>query len=733
MTFPIGNTRSTMGFVKTQDELETTENTSLISHVAEEALTTSSQASSDSSSALDRSTLTTSAFISEAGDAAMAACSAALSTIDTSLEHIYVAMGEIRKSSSSQTELISYLDYIKEQAAEANPLYRRFNGVFDQRPVSSGAEIFCRDSIITTRPRASMECLDDISIETLPEPTPKAPHEWRSQLFTFFIELLREDLSSGALTGGRTQKTFEILTEGLGEEEVEGLKGMILTSDFYSQEGMFKLCDVMRNTAVVTSAPRLTTLFDFFQGRSESITPETLNELVSLLGDTLHLNIPENLKVFLKALTNLYSATHPSGVAPAAVAVSIFSLVVSALQSDTARRAAQYVYDASAESCAGNCGCAGCGCADGAGGCGSFGDMFCGLFSRGFNLNRDKVTPSKYKKLEDEYTPSVVLVALNNLGVNNVDLLAGEPVTLPSLSEIRAECARCADNMTRILSNKTKEMWGEAAENYPAILGNDQFRSAIVSGLSNKRIPVSEEHLMDNVMVDCSWGSKGFLSSHEPFNSRRLVHSLTTMIIIDPRTDAGNQLGGLRASGAITSVGRILTELVKEKGKLLLTSEELMTLVCIVLAERGIAVADAEASQDTFIFNDEELQDLFVHVEANRIRLEKAQPMNIREGVNTAVFYNMLMNTPRSSSSFHHKPQGNRKSDRNKMVVDMSTPWMKAAGLDWKSLSASRMRQEPAPGVVQGEAAALIHSEEGGARGRPEGVFVVEAYEETSV
>ncbi|EPJ33531.1 hypothetical protein CP061683_0627, partial [Chlamydia psittaci 06-1683] len=144
MAFPLGNIRSFLGYGEPQEEPNITENTSLVSTVAETVLTgvttpSTSQASPETSNGRE---ITSSAFVADAGEAA----AAALSALDSSLEDIYVDMEPTRRDSASQTDGVTYLEYLKERQNETVVLRDHVRDVMT-RSFSLGADLFARSSI----------------------------------------------------------------------------------------------------------------------------------------------------------------------------------------------------------------------------------------------------------------------------------------------------------------------------------------------------------------------------------------------------------------------------------------------------------------------------------------------------------------------------------------------------------------------------------------------------------
>ncbi|WP_349821359.1 hypothetical protein ABCH17_04730 [Chlamydia abortus] len=694
MTFPLGNIRSFLGYGKPQEAPNTTENTSLVSAVAETVLTsvTAPSTSQTSPETANSREITSSAFVADAGEAA----AAALSVLDSSLEDIYEDMSPSRRDSESQTDKVTYLEYLKERQNETVVLRDHVKEVMT-RSVSLGADLFARSSILT-QPRASMECLDDLSLPET-ETTPLAGNEevelkekspvLRTQLFSFFIDLLKQDLLHGSISGGKIEAFFDLLSGGMSREEYRELLDLIKEGDFTSIRDITKFCNMIMETPVCKSSHEMQMLFTFFKGEGGAITLVVLQELMGILTETLGLPLPEGMSSFLIAIRNLYETTHPDGVSNVATAVSILSLVSGVLQSETTRRVMQSCYDGCADSCSGNCGCVGCGCTEGAGGCGGFGSFLCGLFAGCFNLDtrRGAITEEEFRKLETKYSSAVVLVALNNLGVNTVDLLAGKRIGLPTLDRVKAECDRTSNDLNKIIKSKSKEVWGEAACNYAHILSRPLLKEGIISGLSNHHIVINNNKLRGKVMIDCSWGSQGFVATNEPFDAERLVSSLVSLVVTkaedgDADAKVHRRLGASDASSVMTHVSRILSAAVSHGDNIWLSTDDLMTLVCIVLAYKKLVIVDETGSDKTKIHRHPEIQQLFETIQENYVQLERNQRSDIRASMNASVLYTHIARKVAQKENNNRTLKNRARVDvRDNLVIKMSMPWMRAAGL----------------------------------------------------
>lgn len=102
---------------------------------------------------------------------------------------------------------------------------------------------------------------------------------------------------------------------------------------------------------------------------------------------------------------------------------------------------------------------------------------------------------------------------------------------LPNLDRVKAECDRTSNDLNKIIKGKSKEVWGEAACNYAHILSRPLLKEGIISGLSNHHIVINNNKLRGKVVIDCSWGSQGFVAVNEPFDAERLVSSLVSLVV----------------------------------------------------------------------------------------------------------------------------------------------------------------------------------------------------------
>lgn len=131
-----------------------------------------------------------------------------------------------------------------------------------------------------------------------------------------------------------------------------------------------------------------------------------------------------------------------------AAAVSLASLISAAVNSERARRSGRFCYDYCHKCCERNCCCPACGCSQGEYGCGVVGRFLCGLFGNfcGVEVDVRRDLEEELQRIENEYSSTILLLALNRLGVDIVALLSGNStVRLPSLEQIREECSKCSD------------------------------------------------------------------------------------------------------------------------------------------------------------------------------------------------------------------------------------------------------------------------------------------------
>ncbi|EPP35035.1 hypothetical protein CP10139811_0279 [Chlamydia ibidis] len=621
--------------------------------------------------------------------------SAALFALDSVLDNLSMCISDLSDFPYIDEDEEGTLDALNEP-----PVVMRNNtGAYLKNSVSSESVLLARSSLITIRPRASMECLDDISLsvqeEDLETSTPHElevkSHNIRTQVFRFFIDLLKKDIEDGSLTGGKVKECLDSISGGMSRADYSRLLDLVKEGDFTSMNNIVEFCQLVKSSSTYAQSHELQTLFNFFEKEGGALTTVMLREFTGILSGCFGLPIPENLTLFLDALSNLYQTTHHDGEANLMAASSIVSLVTSVLTSETTRRAAQFCYDNAEASCSGNCGCTGCGCAEGEGGCGGFGSLLCGLFSALFRLNTNSsgIREEEIRKLEEKYSAAVVMVALKNLGVDTIALLAGKRVDLPSFEDLRSECKLSSSKFNRIMKKETQDMWGQAANNYALVLSKPILKEGVIEGIGNRYITINDEELASKISVVCSWDSLGFLSSSNSFDSGRLSQSLSTLYVTNTIDTVHRQLGSVLAGEIMVELARVLSIAVRSEDSIWLTSDDLMSLISIILAYRGMSIVCDKGAE---IYKLPEIKEVIKKVDENRVSLERKVDRNnmtpVTAVTSTALFARLAQTEGRKAINRYREMKDiAKRSLRNQLVANMSMPWLKASGLTLDNIS----------------------------------------------
>ncbi|AUS59835.1 uncharacterized protein CHAB577_0414 [Chlamydia abortus] len=189
------------------------------------------------------------------------------------------------------------------------------------------------------------------------------------------------------------------------------------------------------------------------------------------------------------------------------------------------------------------------------------------------------------------------------------------------------------------------------------------------------------------VMIDCSWGSQGFVATNEPFDAERLVSSLVSLVVTkaedgDADAKVHRRLGTSDASSVMTHVSRILSAAVSHGDNIWLSTDDLMTLVCIVLAYKKLVIVDETGSDKSKIHRHPEIQQLFETIQENYVQLERNQRSDIRASMNASVLYTHIARKVAQKENNNRTLKNRARVDvRDNLVVKMSMPWMRAAGL----------------------------------------------------
>ncbi|SFW00778.1 hypothetical protein [Chlamydia abortus] len=307
-------------------------------------------------------------------------------------------------------------------------------------------------------------------------------------------------------------------------------------------------------------------------------------------------------------------------------AVSLASLISAAVNSERAQRSGRFCYDYCHRHCERNCCCPGCGCSEGEYGCGAVGRFLCGLFGNfcGVEVDIRRDLEEELQRIENEYSSTILLLALSRLGVDLVALLSGNAtVRLPSLEQIREECSKCSRDLPRILKDKTNTMWCCAAQGYNRILKNTFLRSVFVSGMGSS-CDIDSVQLGQCVRILHEWLGDEDVMVVSDFDMEKLALSLPDLSVISRRHSGIGSLGVVTSAYVMQDLGKILMKASHGGRQVWLNVSDLMTIMCMILAYRGITIVSDEIPvEESRIYDRSEMRTLFNDINNRRLINER--------------------------------------------------------------------------------------------------------------
>ncbi|AFS27942.1 hypothetical protein [Chlamydia psittaci] len=391
-------------------------------------------------------------------------------------------------------------------------------------------------------------------------------------------------------------------------------------------------------------------------------------------------------------------------------AVSLASLISAAVNSERTRRSGRFCYDYCHKCCEKNCGCPGCGCSQGEYGCGVVGRFLCGLFGNfcGIEVDVRRDLEEELQRIENEYSSTILLLALNRLGVDLVALLSGNStVRLPSLEQIREECSKCSRDLLRILKDKTNTMWCCAAQGYNRIIKNTFLRSVFVSGMGSS-CDIDGRQLGQCVRILHEWLGDEDVMVASDFDMEKLALSLPDLSVISRRRSEIGSLGVVTSAYVMQDLGKILMKASHGGRQVWLNVSDLMTIMCMVLAYRGITiVSDDVPVEESRIYDKPEMIALFNDINNRRVINERTQRQLHHEPQE-----NPYLDLARKCFDKRNEQMENiqnlSEESRQEILKRISRRWMLLAGVQQNSVVMQQpIRQQQAPIVTRSTASGL--------------------------
>ncbi|BAE81390.1 hypothetical protein [Chlamydia felis Fe/C-56] len=423
--------------------------------------------------------------------------------------------------------------------------------------------------------------------------------------------------------------------------------------------------------------PLLQAICSLFQGQGGGGLQQGLAGLAGLMAGRGASS--SNLSSVITAISGLSGLAGPAGVAVSSIA----SLLAAAASSEAVQRSGRFCYDNCHSCCEGNCGCPGCGCAFGQCGCGSFGHWLCGIYGNccGVQVAARKALEKDLKEIEEEYGDTVLLIALSNLGTNTVGLLAGDTsISVPPLDLIRRECTYCSRDLPRILQSQTSIMWANAAQRVSQVTRNGFLRRCFVSGLTSF-CDINPSRLERLVRIVYPWGGDRGVVCAAPFNMEKIARTLPDLTIMPRGHRTPCALGTMTAASVMQILGMILMKATQGERQIWIGVEDLMTLVCMILASKGHSIYSETISlTQTRIYQGEEMQNLMAEVEGRRRFQER-----LRGPIPSAPIHNpyieLAVRCFSENAQRAERLRNPRDESRNQLLRDLSSRWMLAAGI----------------------------------------------------
>ncbi|WP_375793292.1 hypothetical protein O1W69_04095 [Chlamydia sp. 12-01] len=399
-----------------------------------------------------------------------------------------------------------------------------------------------------------------------------------------------------------------------------------------------------------------------------------LASLVSGQGSTL-----SNVGTAVQALSGLAGLAGPVGTAVGSLA----SIIAAAATSESAQRGGRFCYDNCHTCCEGNCCCPRCGCNDGQCGCGSLGRCLCGLFGNccGVQVDARRNLERELQEIEDMFGDTIFLMALSRLGIDTVGLLSGSTaITLPPMKRIREECRNCSRELPEILKNKTNAMWAASAQDYQKILNSTFLRGAFVSGMASV-CDIDIKQIEQCVRILHQWGGDRGVMAASHFDMEKIALTLTELTVVSRHQNTPGPLGVITAAAVMQDLGKILIKASHGGRQIWINVSDLMTLVCMILACRGICIVpDSINIEEAKIYNRREIKQLISEIDHRRFMNERVRgPVPYAPPINP--YFDLATRCFAEQAERVRRMRNPGDNSRQQLLMNLSSRWMLAAGI----------------------------------------------------
>lgn len=256
------------------------------------------------------------------------------------------------------------------------------------------------------------------------------------------------------------------------------------------------------------------------------------------------------------------------------------------LNSKRTERGAAACYESCGQCCEGACGCPKCGCPEGECGCGSIGSCLCHFWDlfclRGEGSNRKRAA-ELVMELEAKYGPVCLLMAERSSGVNLEEKMEnGNKITRQEKSDLEDACKRASKDLAIQCKKVESDYWFETQKNCLGLLDIPGMEEALLEGVSMTGPPGLDP------------GNLKIIDGGSPkiFDIEEMARELFLLKVNHVSGTAPLILGVVQLSGILQLLLCVLTCFC-DGGRRWLTKDELMALICFLLALRGYGVVNS--------------------------------------------------------------------------------------------------------------------------------------------
>ncbi|CCP66589.1 hypothetical protein [Chlamydia trachomatis] len=327
----------------------------------------------------------------------------------------------------------------------------------------------------------------------------------------------------------------------------------------------------------------------------------------------------------------LSSSPNPIVSAVGIAGTGLTELLMLAAQSQRVRKGALLCHDACKPCCASACGYPSCGCADGEGGCGSFGalvcscaELWCCQESPAEEANLEEYA-RKLKDLEMAVGSTTFMLGLHNLGISFSDLVKGNFTNLPTPEQLETACKDAVSSLGKLMMRITQEKWLGRLCSCAGILDNPFWKRALCSGLAGGTHMLSLQDLTSRVKVITSSGNK---QEAENLDLELLLPALSSLQVTGTEEDCDDEGQGLNTDQLTMLLCKFCSVLSAAIGNdrrpIWLTPKQITEILCVCMVMSGISIVGGPSNQSVEYqeFQNTVMQESLTHLQSS-LRVSK--------------------------------------------------------------------------------------------------------------